>query len=187
MTFLRLTMMIGLLIGAAFLAWQMFPGKSKLLITTGETHFPTVSGYNLKRQNIEFPRDFSGNLNLLIIPFQQHQQIIVNTWIPVAQEFEGKIPGFIYYELPTIYEMPAIARSFINEGMRAGIPDQTARERTITLYLDKDSFKSALGITNEDDIYLFLVDRDGRILWRTNGEYTQEKENDLLKTLKGSI
>jgi hypothetical protein len=41
--------------------------------------------------------------------------------------------------------------------MRAGIPDQTARERTVTLYLEKEAFKSALDISDENYIYLFLI------------------------------
>jgi hypothetical protein len=149
-------------------------------------HFPKVSGFNLDRQEFEFPRDFGAELNLVIVPFKQYQQQIVNTWIPFAQEVEASFPGFIYYELPTIYQMPVLSRTFINEGMRAGIPDQTARERTITLYLDKQKFKSALGIQSEDDIYLFLVDREGNILWQAVGEYTEEKGNDLVKFLQKS-
>jgi len=118
------------------------------------------------------------------VPFQQYQQQIVNTWIPAAQELEASFPGFIYYELPTIYEMPILSRTFINEGMRAGIPDQTARERTITLYLDKAGFKSALDIPNEDDIHLFLVDQNGEILWRNTGSYSQEKVDNLVQVIQ---
>jgi len=61
--------------------------------------------------------------------------------------------------------------------------DQTARERTITLYIDKDPFKSALGIESEDDIHLFLVDREGEILWRSSGEYTEGKASELIKVI----
>jgi hypothetical protein len=183
MTFLRIALLFGLLIGGAGLVWQIAPAKSKLLVMRDEAHFPVVSGFNLNRQEFEFPPDFDGEINLVIVPFQQYQQTIVNTWIPFAQEVEATFPGFVYYELPTIYEMPILSRTFINEGMRAGIPDQTARERTITLYLDKANFKSALDIPNEDDIFLFLVDRAGEILWRTNGEYTSEKADDLLQLM----
>jgi hypothetical protein len=184
MTLLRFVLLSGLLIGSAGLVWKIAPAKSKLLVMRDEAHFPVVSGFNLNRQEFEFPHDFGGELNLVIVPFQQYQQNIVNTWIPFAQEVETTFPRFIYYELPTIYEMPILSRTFINEGMRAGIPDQTARERTITLYLDKADFKSALDIPNEDDIFLFLVDREGEILWRTNGEYTAVKANDLLQFIQ---
>jgi len=185
MTILRLLIISGVVISIAGLIWKIAPAKSKLLITPGETtQFPVVSGYNLNRQEFEYPRDFGGDLNLVIIAFQQYHQTIVNTWIPFAQEAEATFPGFMYYEFPTIYEMSAFSRTFINEGMRAGIPDQTARERTITLYLDKDAFNSALDIPSENDIHLFLVDQDGNILWRTVGEYTEDKASELTEVIK---
>jgi len=182
--FLRLIFVSGFLIGTGALAWRIVPGKSKLLITRSETHFPQVSGSNLNRQELLFPRDFEGEINLAIVAFKQYQQLTVNTWIPFVQEIEAKNPGFVYYELPTIYKMPAVGRTFVNEGMRAGIPDETARQRTVTLYIDKTAFKEALNIPNEDDIYLFLVDREGNILWRVNGEYTPEKGEPLLQKLQ---
>jgi hypothetical protein len=158
-------------------------GKSRLLVQSQDPHFPRVSGYNLDRQEFEFPRDFEGELNLVIIPFQQSQQLDVNTWIPTAQHLERTYPGLVYYELPTIYKLPALYRTFINEGMRAGIPDQTSRERTITFYLDKRTFKSALDIRSEDMISIFLVDRQGNILWREEGLFTEEKVSGLAAVL----
>ena len=184
MLILRLALVAGLVVVGAGLTWKIMPSKSKLLVLRDEPHFPVVSGFNLDRQEFEFPRDFGGDYNLVMVPFQRYHQEIVNTWIPFAQEVEASFPGFIYYELPTIYEMPALSRTFLNEGMRAGIPDQTARERTITLYLNKDTFKSALGIPNENDIYLFVVDRSGEILWSTTGAYTAEKADGLLQFIQ---
>lgn len=164
--------------------WQIVPAKSRLLVLKDDAHFPVVSGFNLNRQEFEFPRDFGGELNLVIVPFQQWQQNTVNTWIPYLQDVEEEFPNFIYYELPTIYQMSMVSRTFLNEGMRAGIPDETARERTITLYLDKTKFKSALNITSEDDIYLFLVSKDGEILWQVTGQYTPEKAKELFQFIQ---
>lgn len=183
---LRNILVIGLAVGvAAAVLWRLAPRKSRLFLPDEGLYFPIVSGYNLNRQEFEFPRDFEGELNLVIVPFQRYQQTMVDTWIPAAQEIEFSFPGVVYYELPTIYEMPVLSRLFLNEGMRAGIPDGKARQRTVTLYLDKDRFKQALDIPSEDDIYLFLVDRQGNILWRETGAYSLEKADDLSRFLEG--
>lgn len=163
---------------------RVSPGKSKLQLSGDADLFPVVSGFNLERREFVFPRDFEGEHNLVLIPFQRYQQELVDTWIPAAQQIEAEFPGFIYYELPTLTGMSTLYRTFLNEGMRAGIPDQTARQRTITLYLDKEMFKNGLDIPSENDIYLFLVDRDGKILWRMTGEYTPEKTSELIKVLE---
>jgi hypothetical protein len=184
MTLIRLTLVIGLLIASIVIFWRIAPSRSKLLILRDATHFPVISGFNLNRQEFEFPRDFEGDLNLVIVAFQQYQQRTVNTWLPYAQELESTFSKFIYYELPTISDRSVLSRTFINEGMRAGIPDQTARERTITLYLNKGEFRSALDIPNEDDIYLFLVDQNGNVFWHSSGEYSEAKASELIEVIE---
>jgi hypothetical protein len=43
--------------------------RSRLEVGADRVQFPTVSGSNLNRQELEFPRDFRGALNLLFVPF----------------------------------------------------------------------------------------------------------------------
>ncbi len=178
--------LIGILaaIGLIFAGWRIFVRQSRLEVKSESDRFPTVSGFNLNRQEFEFPRDFAGDFNLLFVPFLQRQQLTVNTWIPFAQDLESSVPGVVYYELPTIDEMSALSRTFINEGMRAGIPDQTARERTITLYIDTEKFMQATNIERKNEVHIFLVDRHGDILWRTTGDFEDDKGSALLKTIR---
>ena len=168
------------------MAWPVFVRQSRLVINSERVHFPTVSGFNLERQEFEFPRDFSGELNLLFVPFLQPQQTTVNTWIPFGQELEITFPEVVYYELPTIDQMPVFARTFINEGMRAGIPDPKARQRTITLYIDTRNFMQATGISSKEEVHILLVNRQGDILWRTTGDFDQAKGAGLAKAIQAN-
>jgi hypothetical protein len=166
--------------------WPVFVRKSRLVIQSDGVHFPTVSGFNLDRQEFEFPRDFDGTLNLLFVPFLQPQQTTVDTWIPFAQQLEASFPEVVYYELPTIDQMPVFARTFNNEGMRAGIPDPKARQRTITLYIDTRNFMQATGIPSKEEVHILLVNRQGDILWRTTGDFDQAKGAELVKAIQAN-
>ncbi len=146
--------------------------------------FPTVEGSNLQRESLTLPEDFEGDLNIVLVPFQRWQQGLVDTWVGPARALEKDNPRLRYYELPTIESRNWLSRTFINEGMRAGIPDPTARQRTITLYLDKEHFKEALDIDTEKTIHVFLVDRTGEIIWQERGEYTSEKGRTLLAAIE---
>jgi ATP10 protein len=147
--------------------------------------FPTVSGSNLQRSKLTLPQDFQGELNLVLIAFQQWQQTQVDTWIPFARQLEKDHPALRYYELPTIQRLNTLARTFINEGMRAGIPDLVARERTITLYLDKKAFREALQLPGEDGIHVLLLNRQGQVLWRAEGAFTPDKGKFLAAVIRG--
>ena len=146
--------------------------------------FPTITGSNLQRRKFVFPVDFSGRLNIAIIAFQQWQQTQVNTWIPLLEQIEEKYEGVVYYELPVIRRMNILGRTFINEGMRAGIPNKKSRERTVTFYTDKRAFKEALDIPDERNIYVLLVDANGEVLWRTEGILAPDKAEALEKAIQ---
>lgn len=148
---------------------------------------PAVSGSNLERQKLRLPEDLEGELNLVLIAFQQWQQRQVDTWLPLARGLEATHPALRYYELPTIQRLNALARTFINEGMRAGIPDPVARERTITLYVDKRAFREALGLRSEANIYALLLDRQGRVLWQAEGAWTAEKGESLAEAIEQAL
>jgi hypothetical protein len=150
-------------------------------------NFPTVSGSNLLRQKLVLPHDFQGELNIVFVAFLQWQQMEVNSWIPLAKELEEQTKGLYYYELPTIQSRNVFSRTFINEGMRAGIPNRTSRERTITLYLNKASFRRDLGMLDEDHIYVLIVDRLGKVLLSTRGSYTPEAGELLRQTINSTF
>jgi hypothetical protein len=145
--------------------------------------FPTVSGSNLLRQKQNLPGDFQGRLNLVFIPFQRWHQAEVDSWGALAEELEKQYQGLVYYELPTLQSGGPLYKIFLNEGMRAGIPNPKTRERTITLYLDKADFRAALELTDEDHIYILVVDRQGREFFRARGPLTPSAEVALRQAL----
>jgi hypothetical protein len=145
--------------------------------------FPKVNGSNLLRQKLTLPQDFQGRLNLVFIPFERWHQMEVDSWSALAGELEQEYAGLVYYELPTLQDGGAFYRIFLNEGMRAGIPNPKTRERTITLYLDKADFRAALDMTDEEHIYILVVDRQGNEYFRARGPYNREGEAALRQAL----
>jgi predicted transcriptional regulator len=67
--------------------------------------------------------------------------------------------------------------------MRLGIQDKIARERTITVYTNRDKFFEIMNMKG-DKIYVLLLDKDGKILWRTDGLANQKNIESLQKILK---
>jgi hypothetical protein len=146
-------------------------------------HFPSVKAANLEKRDFSLPADFEGDRNLLLVAFEREQQKDVDTWLREMKRFEEVDPGFHYYELPTIQRPNAFMRWFIDTGMRHGIADRKARERTITLYIDKKPFCDALLISDQKKIYQFLVDRKGKVLWRSEGLFDETKGASLRSAL----
>ena len=146
--------------------------------------FPQIIAENLNKEEVDVPNGLQGSPKLLIVPFQRWHQGVVDSWVPFLESVIKEYPSFDFYELPTIRKMNFMYRRFLDGGMRAGIPSIETRRRTITLYIDKESFKNTLEIPTEDTIHLFLVDSEGNITWRNEGGVTEEKARALSNAIK---
>jgi hypothetical protein len=148
--------------------------------------FPKLTASNLAKQKLVLPQDFAGSRNLLLIAFEREQQKDIDTWLPAAKEIEAAHENFRYYELPTIGRSNPLFRWYLDSAMRSGLPDNNARARTITLYVDKGEFRRTLDIPSESAISVLLVDKSGKVLWRATGNFTEEKKANLLDELKAA-
>lgn len=145
--------------------------------------FPTVSGDNLNNRAFDIPAGLDAPYNILLVAFLQEQQDDVNTWLPTAKSIVADHANVEYYELPTISSRWGIARGFIDGGMRRGIPAFADRERTVTVYTDTKKFRELAGIDDPKQIWVGLVDRNGRVYWSSRGKASE----DTLKELKAKI
>jgi hypothetical protein len=146
--------------------------------------FPEIAGENLEKKKYIIPYELEGDLNVVIIPFQRWHQSLVDEWSVFLNDIERSNQNFRYYEVPTLNSGYKAMRFMIDGGMRAGIPDRSIRERTITLYTNKPLFEQQLNIKSENTIYLFLIRKNGEILWRSEGEFDAQKGNELLETIE---
>ncbi len=140
--------------------------------------FPEIKGRNLEGKNYTLPYTLEGKYNIVIVPFLQYQQLIVNPWVDYLAKLQKKFPFFEFYEIPTLSMGYTPMRFMIDGGMKAGIADLKARQRTITIYINKRKFKKKLGIKTEKTIYLYLLKND-EILWSDKGELTENKGKSL--------
>ena len=146
--------------------------------------FPRYEGKNLEGQAITIPSGLKGEVNLCLVPFLQWQQSDVDTWLrwlersPLAER-----KGFAYYEFPTVQDRGERFQRFLDQGMARGIPDPVARARTITIYTDMSRFLKTLEVESRRQIQVYLIDREGRILWQTTGRFSAEKGQELSEFL----
>jgi len=146
--------------------------------------FPNVTSNDLNGKQWNLPADLAGRAALLLVAFQRWHQAMVDEWLADVPGLTARYPELKVLELPVITALNRAARWFIDSGMRSGIADPVARGRTITLYLDKAAFRKALDIPNEETITAFLLDGDGRVVWRHSGPRTQTALGALQRTLQ---
>lgn len=138
-----------------------------------------MTGIDLQGNKRELPQAFDKKINIVVVAFKREQQSNVNGWIREVDKIIAKNSEVGFYELPLIYELNPLSRSFINNGMRRGVIDEKSRARTITVYTNREQFFKMMNM-EEQKIYLLVIDKNGKILQRIDGD-ANEKNVLLLK------
>jgi hypothetical protein len=142
---------------------------------------PAVTAQDLNKKKISWPRDFTGDRTVLIIAFGRNQQVFIDGWVAGLQL---KKPGAApWYEVPLINNPGSFVRSFIDSGMRRGIPSVEDRAHVVTLYVKKKQFMQTLGLPDEN-VHVLVVDKTGKVLSRVTGTYSAEAATPTLAALK---
>lgn len=141
--------------------------------------FPSLQARNLEGAVLDLPEAFAGDPSIVIVAFERHQQDDVDSWLPWLGELRQRLPAIEVYELPAIKRRWLPARSFIDGGMRAGIPDPATRQRTLTVYTDVGKLLRTLQIDSTNTIALFVVSREGVVVWSGRAAYDQDAAADL--------
>ena len=150
-------------------------------ISSGAQQFPQLTGETIENKNLTFPSDLKGKFSLLCLASSQKAEPDLQTWLdPIYQKFIAKT-GLMddMYEV-NVYFIPiltgtnlAFATSMKNKFKESAQEDL----RPHVLFSDKDGKEilEKLNMNSKEIPYLFLLNKEGQIVYRTNGKFTDEK------------
>lgn len=148
------------------------------------SQFPSVWGTSLRGDKVALPAHFEGKNTLLLVGYVQRAQFDIDRWILGALQAELNVE---IVEVPTIAGMlPQMVQSFIDNGMRSGIP-KSDWGSVITVYEDAPKIIAALGNERPQSAYAVLLDKQGRIVWTSNIGYSAAQILELKKLVDSMV
>lgn len=142
--------------------------------------FPSITAYRLDKQKVTLPGGLEGQINLLLLSFREEQQNDINSWLPAAQALQHLNFQADYYQVPVAEKENFVFRWWEAASMRSDQTDPEALHRIIPVWVDRRKFFEDLAIPNDKQVVVLLLDRQGRILWRSSGPLTPDKRTALM-------
>jgi hypothetical protein len=147
--------------------------------------FPDLSAHKPDGKQVRLPDGLAGEYNVVVVAFQMRQQVEVESWMSLLRSLTFHYPNFDYYMLATMQDTPGWRGEFLDMGQRLRLADGHARQNLLSLYTDLNDFNRALDIPTVSQTYTLLLDRMGKILWRTEGgAFTPERARGLTRALE---
>lgn len=145
--------------------------------------FPSVTGQTLEEKTVNIPADFNKEFTLLLVGYKQNSQFDIDRWLIGLDMTETKVD---VYEIPTIQGLfPQMFSTFIDNGMRAGIP-KPLWKGVITVYEDGDKVQAFTGNENPNNTRVLLLDKNGIIVYFYDDGFSVAALNELRDKLTPS-
>jgi hypothetical protein len=125
---------------------------------------PAMKAADLNGRELSLPGALSGDPAVWVVAFDRVHQPQVDRLFGLLGQVKTKLPNLVFWEIPVIQDPGSVARWFIDNGMRSGIPKTETRAKVITLYVpDRAAWLKRVGIGSTDQTYAVLVGPKGEI------------------------
>lgn len=142
-----------------------------------------AKGETLEGKEITIPDEFSGKQTLLLLGYKQDSQFDIDRWLIGLDMTQTNIA---VYEIPTIQGMaPRMFSTFINNGMRRGIPKELWKG-VITVYHDGDKVQRYTGNQNPNNTRVILLDEQGKVMYFYDRGFSVDALNEVRKLINRS-
>ena len=148
--------------------------------------FPTIEAHDLEGAAYVLPDGLPAGRRLLLLAFRRWHQILIEGWTSRLTSMERENPDLSVWEVPALGRQYRPVRTYIDGGMRAGIPDQDVRLHTLTSYTDLRKLLGSLDLPDTETVHVYLLSDDGEILWAGEGEADGTKIQSLDEALRTS-
>ncbi len=147
------------------------------------TRFPDMETETVEDEIVNIPNDVSDKYTLLGLAYSKKAGDDLNTWFsPVYNKFiketTGVFASFSYdinvFFIPMFTGIKAVATSAAKK-KTANELDPLLIPNILFYKGDLKTYKDALEFDKKDVPYMFLLDKEGNIVYATSGEYTDEK------------
>ncbi|MFP4620693.1 MAG: hypothetical protein ACLFM7_05245 [Bacteroidales bacterium] len=148
--------------------------------------FPAIEAETLSGEKITFPDVTKGKYAFILIAFKRQTQGEVDSWLdPFIKEF-GKRKSVTFYEIPMISKNWKWMSGWIDAGMRAGVP-KAKHDHVATYYGPLSKYFSHFNVEDTGTVYVFLLDKNGNIIYKTSGPADDYKFSELRRILNERI
>ena len=144
---------------------------------------PTISAKRLDQQPVVLPNELPAERTLALVAYTRNQRTEIESWIHgLRLDQDTNIPWFRM----SVLNDPGSedARSEIERRLLARHPAEADRSRLVPVFTNREAFVRAAGISGTEHASVLVLDRDGKVLARAEGQYDEDKAQALRETLQ---
>ncbi|WP_092001781.1 hypothetical protein [Polaromonas sp. OV174] len=147
---------------------------------------PSFMSQTLARQTMAVPEGLPADRTLALITFQRGQGAQVESWIQGLNLQNDPSIAWVRMSVRNDPGTPTARDAFENR-MLQHHPADAERAKLMPVFTDSARFVRAAGLNGTDQVYAVVVNRQGEVLARVQGEFDPAKAQTLRETLQAHV
>ena len=131
-----------------------------------------MKGTSLDDQEIILPDAAAGKVTLLIITFSKAAGEHGRVWNDRFMKDYPQDDKATSYAIAMIEDVPSLLRGVVRSGIKRSVP-AALRRRFVTVVKDEAKWKQYVGMKEEKDPHLLLLDKKGLVQWSHHRDFDQ--------------
>ena len=141
---------------------------------------PTLTAKRLDQQRVVLPHSLTADRTLALVAFNQNQRAEIDSWVKGLGLRQD--PSISWFKMPVLDDPGnEDARSAIE--IRLLARHTSERARFVPVFTNRDAFIRAAGLSGADHASVLILNREGKVLARAEGQYDEQKAMALRETL----
>ena len=172
------TISVWLAVAAIGVGFAMFyPNESRVM-----GQLPAHATQSLTRTPVSLPEGLPSDRTLALVTFNRNQRSQVDSWI---EGLNLKNDSSISWVRIPVLSDPGTAdgRSDAEKRLLERYTANEERTRMLPMFMDKAAFARSTGLTNIEQSYAVVLNRQGDVLARVEGPFDANKAQTLRETL----
>lgn len=149
------------------------------------TVFPELKAETLDNKTITFPTDTKGKSTLICMAYSAEAETDLRTWYePTYDKFIAKteLMADMYdvnvYFIPMFTGVKALGADKAKEDMKKTVQEDL-QPHVVVYRGDLNAYKEPLKMDDKTKPYIYVLDKNGKIVFVTSGAYTEEKMDEI--------
>ena len=144
---------------------------------------PAFMAQTLLRQPVTVPEGLPSDRTLALITFKRGQHAEVESWIQGLNLRND--PSITWMRMPVVNDPGTLTgRSAVENRLLQHYPADSERAKLVPVFTDRASFVRSAGLPSTDQVYAVVVNRQGEVLARVEGQFDADKAQALRETLQ---
>ena len=164
-------------VSLALLLAFVSPNESTLM-----GRMPALNAKRLNQQPIALPEGLPAGRTLALVAFHRGHRGEIESWIKGMELREN---GPIEWLKIPVLDDPGSdhARSDIEQRILSRHSALVDQSRLVPVFTNREAFIRAAGLSGSDHAWVLVIGRDGQVLARAEGEFSEEKGQAMRATL----